>query len=737
MLTLLIAATTLLDPIGPNNVIPRPSEVRMPYGVPVELDIKNLKICGGSKSENVVRLFAEMIRKDGGRVKIVKLGQKSDITFLLDPGRVRQHLGKEGYLLDTGQGLRVTAYEEPGLFYGAQTVRQLLEPKKDGKAALWNLNIVDKPRFPWRGMHLDCSRHFFTVPEIKDYIDQLARYKMNVFHWHLTDEGGWRMESKKYPKLTSIGAWRSDLGTEIWNYGKLEFSGPGTGKKLYGGFYTQAQIKDVVKFAQERMVTIVPEIELPGHCLPALVAYPEVSCDVTKDPARPYRTTAYCAGKEQTFTFLQDILDETMALFPSKTIHIGGDEVDQFFWSHCSDCQARMIKEKLKNTGELQSYFVKRVEKYLNSKGRTLMGWDEILEGGLAPNAQVMSWRGMDGGIAAAKAGHPVVMTPTSHCYFDFSYDGTSTKNVYGFEPVPAGFTFDQTKLVLGAQGNVWTEWMPNYAKVQQMIFPRMLAMSEVLWSPKDARNYDDFERRLTPAYARFVREGTNFYSEAPTADYGLIVMGDSCEVSFKMPPIPGLSMRYTTDGSTPTLKSQLYTGPVKVSKPCTVKARTFMGTTDLNQPVEVLCRNPLAAQPKGTGVNFKMVAQGFDKIPDFSKLTATEEGNCTDLSIDKWHSLPVFAVEFKGYLKAETAGSYEFHLTSDDGSALWIDDALVVNHDGPHGASEKSGKAWLMPGSYAFTLRYFESGGAESLKATVGTPGGVVPLESLLVRSR
>jgi len=667
--------------------------------------------------------------KDGLRARTV--AGSADIQFRIVPGNGP----KEGYEMVFDGGIKVSAPSAEGLFYAAQSIRQLLEAEDGKSVTLPPTTIRDTPRFPWRGMHLDCSRHFFTIAEIKDYIDELARYKMNVFHWHLIDEGGWRMEVKKYPKLTSIGAWRTDQSPEVWNYGKLEFPGPGTGKKLYGGFYTQAQIKDVVKYAQARMVTIVPEIELPGHCLPAVVAYPEVSCAVERAADRPYRTTAYCAGKDRTFEFLQDVLDETMALFPSKVIHIGGDEVDQYYWGKCADCQARMAREGLKNTGELQSYFVKRVERYLNSKGRELMGWDEILEGGLAPNAQVMSWRGVDGGIAAAKAGHPVVMTPTSHCYFDYGYDGTSTKHVYGYEPVPAILTEAEGKYVLGAQGNVWTEWMADYAKVQQMIFPRMLAMAEVLWTPKEKRDYEDFDRRLTPAYARFAREGTNFYTEAPSAEYGLIIMDKTCEVSFKTPRAPGLVMRYTTDGTKPTASSALYSGPIQIDRPCTVKAATFMGSKDLNQAVEVLCRRASSSVTPNSALRYKMVAQAFDKIPDFKGLVAKEEGVCTDFSIARWLDLPSFAVEFQGVLTITNAGPYTFNLASDDGSALWIDDAMVVNHDGPHGATEKSGKAWLQPGTYRFALRYFEQGGAESLKATVVTPAGTMPLEALVKR--
>ncbi len=722
-MTSLLVAVASLSPWA-NLVIPRPVAFRSAPGKATNLP-ETVRI--GGEPTWLLKVIAQDFGKDGIKAKVVQ--GKSDITFRLN--RQPTEGGKEGYVMRADNGIEITGAAE-GLYYGAQTLRQILETYPDKQKSIPAFAIADQPRFPWRGMHLDCSRHFFTVKEIKNYISELARYKMNVFHWHLTDEGGWRMEVKKYPKLTEIGAWRVDQSPEIWNYSKISFPGPKSGAQLYGGYYSQAQIKEVVKYAQDRMVTVVPEIELPGHCLPAVVSYPEVSCTVEKSADRPYRTTAYCAGKEKTFEFLQHVLDETMALFPSKTIHIGGDEVDHYYWEHCPDCQGRMTKEGLKDTGELQSYFVKRIEKYLNSKGRSLMGWDEILEGGLAPNAEVMSWRGIEGGIAAAKAGHRVVMTPTSHCYFDYGYDAIPTERVYAYEPVPAELTEQEGRYVLGAQGNVWTEWMPNVGKVQQMIYPRMLAMAEVLWSPKVERDYADFERRLAPAYARFVREGTNFYTEGPSAEYGLIIMDQETQVAFKVPPIPGLVLKYTTDGSTPSSSSPTYTGAITVREPCLVRVATFMGSKSLGQSAEVLCQRT-AAVASHSGLRYKMIAGAFDKLPDFNAVRVTDQGACSDFSLTKWANLPSFAVEFSGHLTIPSAGAYTFKLRSDDGSALRINNALVVDHDGPHGASEKLGKAWLLEGTYSFSLKYFEQGGARSLDATVETPTGPLPLTFFL----
>nr|MBA3726488.1 beta-N-acetylhexosaminidase [Armatimonadota bacterium] len=427
-----------------------------------------------------------------------------------------------GYTLKvTDKSVSVTYGDRAGAFYAVQTLRQLLPPQIESARRIpanWEIpavEIKDWPRFPWRGMHLDVSRHFFKVGYIKKFIDYLAMHKMNTFHWHLVDDGGWRQESKRFPKLTEVGAWRADTG-EIWpggawNMGDLEFPGKGTGKKLYGGFYTQKDIRDIVKYAKERHVTVVPEIEMPGHALPALVAYPKLGCQNTAAAGLP-RTNVFCVGNDKTLAFLEDILDETIGLFTSKFIHIGADEVWKGFWKNCPRCQARIKAEGLKDEDELQSWFVRRMERHLWKRRRRLIGWDEILEGGLAPGAAVMSWRGIDGGIAAARAGHDVVMSPTSHCYFDYSYATTSTEKAYSYEPVPAELNASEAKHVLGAQANVWTEYIATNQRVDEMIFPRMLGIAEGVWTMRKRRHVDDFKRRLDAYYEWLDIMGTAYY---------------------------------------------------------------------------------------------------------------------------------------------------------------------------------------------------------------------------------
>ena len=447
---------------------------------------------------------------------------------------------KDAYQLTvTKDGVSIEGDTYAGTFYGIQTLIQLLpamnmKPVVDGQQGVEISSLIipvvkveDAPRFDYRGLHLDVGRHFFDVSFIKKYIDYIALHKMNYFHWHLTEDQGWRIEIKKYPRLTEVGAWRH--GTIIGRY-------PGTGNdnQRYGGYYTQEEVKEIVQYAADRYITVVPEIEMPGHSSAAIAAYPWLSCfpqKETKIPTHPSLASqqsggkkvqetwgvfedVYCAGNDSTFHFLQDVLDEVLALFPSRYIHVGGDECPKSHWKKCPRCQARIKKEGLKDEHELQSYFIQRIERYLNGKGRILIGWDEILEGGLAPNAIVMSWRGEKGGIEAAKQKHQVIMTPQKPVYFDH----TQTKNedsvtiggfnpiesVYSYEPVPRELTGTAASYVLGAQANVWTEYMKNPSKVEYMIFPRMSALSEVLWSPKESRNWSSFEKRLQTQFQRY-----------------------------------------------------------------------------------------------------------------------------------------------------------------------------------------------------------------------------------------
>jgi hexosaminidase len=416
-------------------------------------------------------------------------------------------LGKEGYdLVVNKEGVALKANTGAGLFYGIQTLTQSIEA--DGTIPY--LSITDYPRLEYRGLHLDVSRHMFPVEFIKKYIDLLAKHKMNRFHWHLTDDQGWRIEIKRYPKLQEIAAYRNEtiIGHAITANRDVNRDYDG---KRYGGYYTQDEIKEVVAYAAERYVTVIPEIEMPGHAQAALSAYPELGC--TGGPYTAATTwgvfdEVFCAGKEETFQFLEHVIDEVVALFPSEYIHVGGDECPKTRWEKCPHCKKRMKDENLKDAHHLQSYFVQRMEKYINSKGKKIIGWDEILEGGLAPNATVMSWRGEEGGIESAQQGHDVIMTPTAWCYLDY-YQGNPEheplaiggfvpiKKVYSYNPVPTALTPEQAKHIIGFQGNLWTEYVTTPEHVEYMVYPRAIAIAEVGWTPQESRDYADFILRM------------------------------------------------------------------------------------------------------------------------------------------------------------------------------------------------------------------------------------------------
>ncbi|MCE3280939.1 MAG: family 20 glycosylhydrolase [Bacteroidetes bacterium] len=439
---------------------------------------------------------------------------KNFISFLSILSNSTESPDPEFYDLKvTKKGISIRSNAGAGSFYALQTLLQMLPLEGSKRINVTNFQIFDSPRYKWRGMHLDCSRHFFTKEEVKKYIDYLAMYKMNVFHWHLTDDQGWRIEIKKYPLLTTISSQRKEtvVGKPVDTRGKplpgVKYDG-----KPHGGFYSQEDIKEIVAYAEARHVTIVPEIEMPGHSLAALAAYPQYSC--TGGPFETYTTwgvsdDVYCAGNDSTFHFIEDILSEVIGLFPGKYIHIGGDECPKVRWKKCQKCQSRIKDEHLADENELQSYFIKRIEKYINSNSRQIIGWDEILEGGLAPNATVMSWRGTKGGIAAAKQQHNVIMTPGKPCYFDHYQVKDRSKeplaiggfnpvdSVYNYDPTPKSLSISEQNFILGAQGNVWTEYILNFKQVEYMSMPRMSALSETLWTKTENKNFKNFLTRL------------------------------------------------------------------------------------------------------------------------------------------------------------------------------------------------------------------------------------------------
>jgi hexosaminidase len=533
--------------------------------------------------------LAEFIREQSGLLLVPEAeGTTNYNTILFSKDSTISD--REGYILDVRTyGIHIRAREASGAFYAVQTLRQLLPMaiNAPNTGLSWTIpatHIVDAPRFPYRGMHLDVGRHYYPTDFIKKYIDLLAAYKINRFHWHLTEDQGWRIEINQYPRLQEIAAFRPETLV-----GHMEDTPRRYDGKRYGGFYTQNEIREIVRYAADRHITIIPEIEMPGHALAALAAYPELSC--TGGPFEVAREwgvfeDVFCT-KEATFTFLENVLTEVMALFPGEYIHIGGDECPKTRWKSCSHCQSVMAREGLRDEQELQSWFIRRIERFVNSKGRKIMGWDEILEGGLAPNAAVMSWRGVSGGIAAAKQGHPVVMTPTSHCYFDY-YQSKNPgeplaiggylplEKVYAYEPVPEELSEQESRFILGAQGNVWTEYMPASHRVEYMAFPRAFALAELTWTSAALKNYDNFLQRLHVHLSRYQDKPLN-YARSVYEIRTAVSREEGQAAALTLSTLrPGSIIRYTTDGIDPGNSDDIYAAPIPLLADMTIKAAVF-----------------------------------------------------------------------------------------------------------------------------------------------------------------
>ncbi|MFD1628250.1 beta-N-acetylhexosaminidase [Pseudopedobacter beijingensis] len=542
--------------------------------------------------ENIAIQLSDEIFKIKGFKPNIKIYDGKNLKknhILLEKDQKADTLGGEGYGLKVKpEGVVISASQAHGVFYGVQSLVQLIRNSSEGK--ILGVEIYDKPRFAWRGMMLDVGRYFYSTEFIKKLIDNLAVYKINTFHWHLTEDQGWRIEIKKYPELVKKAAWRSET---LFGIG---LDKNWIDKNPHGGYYTQEEIKDVVRYAQSKFIAIVPEIEMPGHSSAVLAAMPQLSCI-----GGPFQVPGkfgvlkevYCAGNEETFRFLEDVLTEVAELFPGSIIHIGGDECPKDRWKVCPKCQERIKKEGLKDEHELQSYFIKRIEQFLLTKNKNIIGWDEILEGGLAPNAMVMSWRGTKGGIAAAKMKHDVVMSPNTHLYFDY-YQGEPDleqpygrvralplpiQKVYDYEPIPLELDKEEAKYVKGLQANVWTELLHTQEAVEYMIFPRITAVAEVGWTSASSKNWSDFARRLENEWSFYEKEDVNYARTIDNVWFSSSIDTLNSKATVTLTSYRhGTEIRYTLDGTHPTYdNSILYTKPFVVDMPLSVKAAIFI----------------------------------------------------------------------------------------------------------------------------------------------------------------
>jgi hexosaminidase len=731
----MVALAAVVLAAAPLSIIPRPLSAAPGEGT-FRVDA-GVVIAAPRDARGVARrLHDDLARSTGLPLRLV--GERTAhraIRLVLagdDP-----ELGDEGYRLSVRpDGVEIRAARPAGLFYGCQSLRQLLPPAnlaRTRQRAEWTLpcgEIVDRPRFRWRGLHLDVSRHFYGVAFVEELIDWLALHKMNVFHWHLTDDGGWRLEVKRYPRLTTVGAWRAEQGVE-WSYTGLDFPGRASGRPLYGGYYTQKQVREVVRHAAERFVTVVPEIEMPGHSTEAVAAYPELACAVPAEARAAYleaeqaiHPPMVCAGKDAVPEFFQNVLAEVLELFPSPFIHVGGDEVDKTLWAQCLDCRARMARLGLKDVEELQSDFMRRIERFLAARGRRLVGWDEILEGGLPPGATVMSWRGVEGGIAAAQAGHDVVMSPTSHCYFDYSYATTPTRAVYGWEPVPAVLSADEAGHVLGGQGNVWTEYLSSEEEVEAMVFPRGAALAETLWTPPARKDWDDFVARMRDHFPRLEVLGIASFVEPPTPVAPLVVLGSGDRLDFEPLSLPGAVIRFTRDGSEPDAASPAWQGAITPESPLNLRAAVFRGgARSAVVDVAAIAVEGGTAAELLPGLTMRSVRGSFTACPSSEAFAAAPASRVSEIGLGDLAGSDRFAVLLEGYIRLPQPGAYTFWLGSDDGSRFWLGGGLAIDHDGLHGYSERSTTVMLPAGDVPLRVVMFEAGGGDRLTLDITGP--------------
>jgi hexosaminidase len=696
------------------NVVPRPATLQQHDGT-FKLDDQTRIVAADADARRIAELFNEyVLNQHGLRLTIATKPLAGHTSIVLtSTGNVGS--SEEGYRLTVDPNVIRVIGKPVGLFYGIQTLIQLLPLGPAPVVDVPLVDITDQPRFGYRGVLLDVGRHFFSVPTIKKTLDLAAQYKINRFHWHLTDNEGWRIEIRKYPLLT-------------------------TGSSEY---YTQEQIRDIVAYAKARFITIVPEIEMPGHAGAATAAYPNLTC------SEGDYANVLCP-REETFTFVQDVLSEVLALFPGPYIHIGGDEVDKEGWRRSPEAQAIMKREGLKSEEELQAYFVRRVAQFLVREGRKPIGWDEILEGGLAPDAIVMSWRGESGGIEAARQQHAVIMSPTEYCYFDYNQGDPLREpesiggfiplaKAYSYDPVPKEMSPEHRRYVLGAQANLWTEYVATPEHLQYMLFPRLLAFAEAAWSPTEGKNYDDFLRRLDYQLGRLDRQDVRYRIPEPvglvdvytaTADHARIDLTSLVE---------GSRVFYTLDGSIPNEHAARYESPFEI--PLQPERPTHLNlivvARDGRHSVPYSATYLRSAYREGTrvgspqpGLTFALYDGEFSAARDIQHGKSAASGTTAAFDPEQFGRQFDFGATFEGYLKVPADGYYRFEMESDDGALLKIGDYVVIDNDGTHPPRVLTGHVPLKQGFHRFNLRYFQARGGSVLR--VGWANGDDELQPL-----
>lgn len=675
----------------------------------------------------------DLLRKGLGQpIEVSKVKKAHAINLVYDASITTP----EAYRMSVTKDQVVIRAKDPaGVFHAVETIRQLLPVGVEAGVVQKQLSlpvvaIEDAPVYEWRGMHLDVSRHFFSVSYLKKFIDRMALYKMNKLHLHLTDDQGWRIEIKKYPLLTQAGAWRTFNNQDSACMKKAkdnpdfvidkEHIIQKDGKTLYGGFYTQDEMKGVVAYAAARHIDIVPEIDMPGHMMAAINSYPFLTCDGENKWGELF-TKPICPCNETTFEFAENVFTEIMQIFPSKYIHIGGDEVDRTNWGKSDACKALMAKEGIKDLAGLHSYFINRMEKFFNSKGRKLIGWDEVIEGGISPTAIIMYWRTWvpDAPVKAVKNGNTVIMTPGEPLYFDNQPDQYSVSRVYHFNPVPKVLNAEEAKSIIGAQANLWSEMIPSEKRADYMYMPRMTALSEMLWTHKESE-YDSYLKRLTEQYKRMDAMKINYRLPDLPNLLNQYVFTNEGKLSISS-PLPSLTIRYTTDGTLPDTKSPVLPSPLTISKSELVRVAAFTPTGtrgdvyNLNYTQQQML-GPLKIAPPKPGLTATYYKAFFKKTALMQNAKVDSTFSTDRIEVPATVKAPSFGITYKGYIDVPTDGIYSFYLTCDDGGVLYIGDKTVVDNDGNHSAQERSGQVALKMGAHPFKLDFIEGGGGFKL---------------------
>ncbi|GGH01185.1 family 20 glycosylhydrolase [Mucilaginibacter phyllosphaerae] len=645
---------------------------------------------------------------------------------------------EEGYKLTiTPKQLIIAAKTPTGAYRAVETIRQLLPAGIEGNGTrlkqltLPAVTINDQPAYAWRGMHLDVSRHFFSISYLRKFIDVMALYKMNKFHLHLTDDQGWRIEIKKYPKLTSEGAWRTFNNQDSACMKKAK-DNPDfiidpkhivkrNGKTMYGGFYTQQQLKDLVAYAATKYIDIIPEIDMPGHMMAAINSYPFLTCNGENKFGELF-SKPICPANESTYEFAENVFTEVMDIFPSKYIHIGGDEVDRTDWERSAAVKDFMKQHEIKDMAALHSYFINRMEKFFNSKGRKLIGWDEVIEGGISPTAIIMYWRGWvpDAPVKAAKNGNTVIMTPGNPLYFDYQPDQYAIDKVYHFNPIPAKLNAQEAKAIIGAQANIWSEMIPSENRADYMFMPRMTALAERLWT-SNPDDYNSYLKRLNSHYKRLDKLKIRYRLPDLPNMVTESVFIDRDTLSIKK-PMAEMQIRYTTDGSLPMATSKPLGQGLVITKPQTIKVAAFtpigsrgdIYTLNYKKQAYAPALKVANAAPGLAAVYYKAF---FKQSSLISKAKADSIFTTSAIAVPASVNAPSFAITYRGYIDVPATGIYTFYLNCDDGGIVKIADRMVVDNDGNHAPIEKNGQVALSKGLQPFALDFIEGGGGYTLK--------------------